>query len=560
MRHPPMRRPVLAAESLVALVVSYLVIFGNGAWWAAISDDRSLLDPRTWWLLGGCFLLLAGAQSALLAPLAGRRLARPLLALLVVVTGGAAYYVSTYQVFLDPPMLRNVVRTDWREASELLSARMVLWVALWCLPPLAVIVWVRLKDRTALRAVVSRTAFTVAAAAVAVAAALLVARDLVPLMREQRELRYLVTPGNLIYSLGRVAAAEARAASGPLRPLGEDARRLAAGAARPKVLVLVLGETVRSANFGVLGYARQTTPGLAGLRQAAVLDATACGTSTEVSVPCMFSRNGRADYDERAIRGSEGLLHVLRRAGVAVRWRDNQSGCKGVCDAPGVDVRKLDAGFAPDLCAGADCFDEILVRALKDDLRAIDGDTVIVLHMLGNHGPAYYRRYPEAFRRFQPDCRTVTLRDCSHAELVNAYDNAVLYTDHVLIEAVAALQAQADRLDVALLYVSDHGESLGEAGLYLHGVPYPIAPATQLQVPMVLWMSRAFADGSGLEHRCLAGLGSARASHDQLFDSVLGVLQVETAVYRPERDLVAVCRRARTAGNAPGYAGPGRAG
>jgi lipid A ethanolaminephosphotransferase len=316
---------------------------------------------------------------------------------------------------------------------------------------------------------------------------------------------------------------------------------------KPRVLVLVLGETARAANFSLLGYPRNTNPQLAGLDVVAFGGVSSCGTATEVSVPCMFSPYGRADYDERRIRQSEGLLDVLVHAGYAVKWRDNQSGCKGVCRGAGVDYRKLDATFAPELCDADECFDEILVKSLDEELATVRGNTVVVLHMMGNHGPAYYRRYPQAFRQFRPDCQTATLRDCDRAEVVNAYDNAILYTDHVLAEMVESLREHSADVDGALLYVSDHGESLGESGLYLHGIPYAIAPDLQTHVPMIAWVSDGFATTAGLARNCMRQAADLPASHDNLFDTVLGLMTVETVAYRPDRDLLHACRAVASA-------------
>jgi lipid A ethanolaminephosphotransferase len=311
---------------------------------------------------------------------------------------------------------------------------------------------------------------------------------------------------------------------------------------KPRVLVLVVGETVRAANFSLMGdYARTTTPELARLDVLAFRDVTSCGTSTEVSVPCMFSQWGREDYDERRIRNAEGLLNVLAHAGYAVKWIDNQSGCKGVCQGQGIEYQKIDPKSAPDLCDADECHDGVLVRRLEAELAHVEKSTVIVLHMMGNHGPAYYRRYPPEFRRFTPDCATAELRTCSREQVVNAYDNAVLYADHVLAGLVGTL-AKARALDTALLYVSDHGESLGEHGLYLHGMPYSIAPKTQTHVPMVAWLSPSFAADSAVDTRCLRAKSGDALSHDNLFHSVLGLLDVETRVYQPARDIFEDCR------------------
>jgi lipid A ethanolaminephosphotransferase len=302
----------------------------------------------------------------------------------------------------------------------------------------------------------------------------------------------------------------------------------------------VVGETVRGDSWGLNGYARQTTPRLAPLPLVNFADTTACGTSTEVSLPCMFAPVGRRHYDEARIRGSESLLHVLARAGVAVHWRDNQSGCKGVCE--GLPSDSVTAATAPGLCQGERCWDEGLLRGLDERLQRAQGTQLLVLHMLGNHGPAYFRRYPPAFERFSPSCRHDDLGRCSQAEIVNAYDNAVLYTDHVLASLIATLQARADRIDTAMLFVSDHGESLGEKGLYLHGMPQAIAPREQTQVPMALWWSAGFGQAVALDRPCMQRRAAAPASHDNLFHTVLGLLDVKTALYEAPLDLSHGCR------------------
>jgi lipid A ethanolaminephosphotransferase len=196
----------------------------------------------------------------------------------------------------------------------------------------------------------------------------------------------------------------------------------------------------------------------------------------------------------------------------------------------------------PRFCAGGECLDQILVDGLNAWLDQVDGDAVLVLHQLGNHGPAYYLRYPEEFRKFVPDCRSVEFDTCTPETITNAYDNALLYTDHILSEVIDTLGAQGDRLDTAMIYMSDHGESLGENGLYLHGAPYMFAPTQQTHVPFVLWMSPGLQQSSGVEQACLAATANAPLSHDNLFHSVLGLMQVTTDVRDPALDIFANCR------------------
>jgi lipid A ethanolaminephosphotransferase len=305
------------------------------------------------------------------------------------------------------------------------------------------------------------------------------------------------------------------------------------------LVVLVVGETARAANWGLNGYARQTTPELAALDVINFPEVTSCGTSTETSLPCMFSPFRRQDYDERKIRGHESLLHLLDRAGVSVLWRDNQSGCKDVCS--GLPTDQLDESADPVLCDGERCLDEILIDGLVAKISAVPGPLLVVLHQLGNHGPAYYRRYPDEFRRFIPACEAEDLSRCTKEEIVNAYDNALLYTDHFLARAIELLKAETSHAS-ALIYVSDHGESLGEGGLFLHGMPYFLAPKEQTEVPMVLWLSPEYAASSAIDLSCMRQRASEPTGHDALFHSVLGLLNVRTSLYDQSLDLTASCR------------------
>ena len=541
---PNHSRPMVRVETLVLVVTAWIVATANGPWWSAVSQGRDWSQPGNWLFLACCFVMLVGLHFAIIAPLSLRRIARPLLTLLVMVSAGAAWYMSNFSVMLDPTMVQNVLRTDAHEARDLLNLHMVGSVLLWSALPVAAIWLVRLEHPTRLRALGRRAAWVGLSLLVAVVAALGISRDLTSFMRNQREARYLITPGNFIWGLAvnsRARVADARATR---ETIGADARfvRLAVADSNPRVLVLVVGETARAANFSLLGYPRETNPELAKTDAIAFSHVTSCGTSTEVSVPCMFSPYGREQYDERRIHNSEGLLDVLVHAGYTVKWLDNQSGCKGVCKGAGVQYEKLEPATAPDLCDSTECHDEILVRRLDAELAQVDRNTVFVLHMMGNHGPAYFKRYPAEFRRFLPDCATAELRKCSREEVVNAYDNAILYTDHVLARVIGTLSRDPRHLESSMIYVSDHGESLGEHGLYLHGIPYAIAPDLQTHVPMVVWVSRQVAGSGDVDTRCLRQKTGEALSHDNLFHSVLGLLDVQTAAYRSGMDVFDGCR------------------
>jgi len=537
-------RPTVRVETLVLAVVAWMLLTFNGAWWSAVGAGRDWSRPANWLFLAACFVALTLLHFAVIVAVSNRWIVRPLLTLLVVLSAAASYFMHTFNVILDPTMIENVLKTDRNEAADLINVALFAWILAWSALPVAFIWLVRLRRVPLLRAILVRAASIAGACVIALVALLSISRDLTSFMRNQREARYLITPGNLLYGFAMNSAHRARDVNAPREPVGVDAHIVPAAMSdgRARVLVLVIGETARAANFSLLGYPRETNPELAKLGVTAFGNVTSCGTSTEVSLPCMFSPYGRDHYDESRIRHSESLLDVLARAGYKVKWLDNQSGCKGVCKGPGIEYQKLDASTAPDLCDDAECHDAILARRLEAELQRVRGNTVIVLHMMGNHGPAYFRRYPAAFRRFLPDCETAELRDCSREQVVNAYDNAILYTDHVLASVIGVLEANPRPMDSAMIYVSDHGESLGEHGLYLHGIPYAIAPELQTHVPMVVWVSRQLTAGGDVDDRCLREKARLPLSHDNLFHSVLGLLDVQTTVYSARRDIFDGCR------------------
>lgn len=536
-------RPQLGAETLIAVFSLLATLLINGPFWDAAFAHREPLSLRGAGFLAATFVCIAAVHGLLFGMLGGRRLLRPMLGLVWLLGAAAAYYMQRYTVYLDVGMLRNVLHTQPKEAGELLGLGMLASVLAMSIPVWLALAFVRLRPRSWRQGLLRRSAWLVGCATLALLAALAGYRDLAPLLRNQHAVRYLVTPANLIVASATVLRDELREARRPREAIGLDARRERAPGSRPRVLVLVVGETVRAKDWGLNGYARNTTPELARHALFNFPDVAACGSNTEVSVPCMFAPVGRRDYDEARIRGQQSLLHVLEHAGIATLWLDNQTGCKGTCE--GLPFESLRGDEDPALCDGELCLDQVLVDRALGEIARVDGgsaDRVIVLHQLGNHGPAYSRRYPPAFRRFTPTCETADLDGCDAQSIRNSYDNAILYTDHLLATLADQLARRTD-LDSALLYVSDHGESLGEGGLYLHGLPYLIAPEEQLKVPMVLWLSEGMDRTLGLDRACLAARSALPHSHDHLFHSLLGLMDVRSGLYETGLDLLRPCRQ-----------------
>lgn len=536
------RQWAMRVEAVAALCALYFAVACNASFWGAALEGHDLGSVHGWIYAAALLTLLSAIHLLPLLLILTQRTAKPVLVVLVLATACAAHFVQTFGIYLDPSMLRNALRTDVHEAGELLNPGFALDVIAYALLPLLFLARVRLVKQSWRPALLGRAVALLLVAFVAGLSLAVVFQDLASLFRNHKEVRYLITPGNYLYSLVRVGSADARSAEQPRQPVGRDAVLGASWQARskPALFVLVVGETARAANWGLSGYARQTTPELAKRDAINFPRVTACGTNTEVSVPCMFSAVGRRAYDEDRIRNSESLLHVLDHAGLKVLWRDNQSGCKGVCS--GLEEQRLASAAVPGLCDGERCLDEVLLHGLDQVLEDSAGNRVIVMHQLGNHGPAYHKRYPAEFGRFQPACGNADLAKCSREEIVNAYDNALLYTDAVLAKTIDFLRTQEARYDTAMLYVSDHGESLGENRLFLHGMPYAIAPGVQTEVPMIAWLSGGFARSAGVDMACLNARAAQPVAHDHLFHTVLGLLDVQTSVYESAWDFSAECR------------------
>ena len=528
-------RPQCTTETLILLTSIFFAVACNGLFW----HSAMATHPGSIGFAVSLLLFLVGAHCLLMGLLVWRWNAKVVLSVLLIGTALAAHYMSSYHIYLDADMLRNVLATDHKESRELITPTLIAPLLLLALAPMLLLWRVQLRRRTLVRALLWRLGFLLLSALIAFGGAMLSFQEMSSLMRNQREVRYLATPGNVLLGLPKALRGDNPIQRAPKLPIGTDAKATPrAAGSRPRLLVIVMGETARAQNWGLNGYAKQTTPELA---QAGVInfpDMHSCGTSTEVSLPCLFSPYGRHDYDEKKIRAHQSLLHVLDHAGIATLWRDNQSGCKGVCE--GLEMQALDDAKQPSLCANGRCMDEILIDDLATQVRARPGDRVVVLHQLGNHGPSYFERYPARFRRFTPTCDTPDLGKCSREQITNSYDNALLYTDHLLSRTIGTLKGMDD-YDTAMIYLSDHGESLGEKGLYLHGVPYAIAPQEQTRVPMTMWFSPSFAANRGLNLACVRARAGKYTDHDNLFPSVLGLMQVKTSVYERDRDLFAGC-------------------
>lgn len=530
----------------VALLGSlWLASAGNYALWQQVHQLPEVNGLRGLAFTLGFGLIITCALTSLLSLFNWGKLLKPVLTVFFFSAASGAYFMMSYGIVIDSTMITNVIQTDTKEALDLFNWRMLVSFAILGLLPTWVLWKTPLKSLRIGQQLLGNALMAVLSIGILLASLLAVFQDFSSIMRNHTQLRYLINPLNSYYAIGMVAAKPFQRDNKTLLPVGQDAKLVTAKATdKPPLILLVLGETARMGNFGLNGYDRNTTPELSKENTVSLRGVMSCGTSTATSVPCMFSHLGKEDFESRK-NNYESLIDVLHHAGLALLWIDNQSGCKGVCErVPQALTKELKH---PSLCKGGECFDEIMLHQLDERIQALPAErrakgVVVVMHQMGSHGPAYYKRVPDTFKKFQPECKSNALQECSREQVVNSFDNTILYTDHFLSQAIQWLKKSNATHATAMLYVSDHGESLGENNLYLHGLPYRVAPDVQKRVPWISWWSQQFETQTGLSSACLKKKTNAPLTHDNYFHSVLGMVGVSTEVYQAKLDVHADCR------------------
>ena len=469
--------------------------------------------------------------------------AKPLAIALVFIGGFAAYAVNTLGVLITSDQIQNLVQTDIAEARDTWSWHLLTWTLGMTVVPIIVILMMKIKPEPIIRQLLHKVIASVVSLAMVLGLLFVFYVDFAAIFRENRDLKGMISPQNMIASFASYYKKKAPKENLPLVVYGEDAvMQKAQATSLPKLMVLVVGETARAENFSLNGYSKNTNPKLS---QQDILNfsrVSSCGTATAVSVPCMFSGMPRKEYEERLASHREGLLDIAQRAGYQVTWIDNNSGCKGTCDR--VNQFKIPEPLQQKWCKDKECFDDILIDSFKAYLATIPQDDnrprLIVLHQMGSHGPAYYKRVPAQFKVFKPTCDTNAIQGCSREALLNTYDNTLLYTDYVLDSLIETLK-NTTKYQSALWYLSDHGESTGESGMYLHGAPYAIAPTQQTHIPMLMWFSTVWQHQAKQQIKCLAQQGRQELSQDNLFPTMLSLLDVKSKVIDPNNDMLAAC-------------------
>lgn len=461
------------------------------------------------------------AMTALIAGLAAAisaRLVKPLFMLMAMLNAAAVYFMVTYNVVLDRTMMGNIFNTNPAEAGGLFHPVLLLYVLLLGGLPCWLLSQVHVRPTAFWR----RLLFPVLVLFGMAGWMYATSQTWLWVDKYAKQLGGMVLPWSYVVNTSRYFAEQA---------VPHERKHLPAAqftSDKKTVVFLLIGESARAQNSPYYGYSRNTNPDTEKAGITVFNKTHSCATYTTASLECILSHE-----DPGSRPAWEPLTSYLQRSGVDVTWRTNNSGEPPMQVARFERLNELKAG-----CSGEECaFDGGMLHGLAERITSSTQQRqLVVLHLGGSHGPAYNTRYPASFAQFTPVCQSVQLHQCSSEELVNAYDNSLRYTDHVIASAIALLKNLKDH-DASLIYVSDHGESLGEFNLYLHGTPWSLAPDFQKEVPFFIWDAHA-----RHKNNTAPVIVNGSFSQANIFHSVMGAFGMRSDIYRPELDLIGKVR------------------
>lgn len=526
-------------------IISLLMVsFYNFPFWKELNKIVHPSHISDYAFMLSVFLLISLLINFLLNLLTGKYTYKLIYSIVFLGASSALYFMNQYNILIDSDMLQNVFETNSAEAFDFVNLTLFIYVIFLGFLPLFIIWKVKLKFDTFTRSLLQRILLIVTSLALIGLLLFISYPNYASIARNQRHLSHKIVPTNFIFAGISYIKQSLKSSRKELKVITTDAHVDKLWKEKKTVLVLILGETARADHFSLNGYKSMTTPLMNARATTGEIvnysNVSSCGTSTAVSLPCIFSNLVREGYSKSEAKTTENLLDFLLKADYEVEWRDNNTGCKGLCNrAKFLDMTDVKGN---EFCQGDECFDAVLLDKLKQQIQNNPKNQVIVLHQKGSHGPAYYLRYPKQFKKFTPTCDSNELQSCSQQQVINAYDNTLLYTDYFIEQSIKMLEQLPEATQTALIYMSDHGESLGENNIYLHGTPYFMAPTAQTHVPLIVWLSQQSQEYFGIDYDCLKNSAQQKLSHDNYFHSVLGLLHIQTQYYKKELDIFYACR------------------
>lgn len=537
--------PAISLTSFNLILATWITFILNFGFLKTIHTLTPYQGIKSFLFVIATSLVLVGLYNLIFQIIQWKYTAKIFALLFIFVGGFSAYFVNSLGVLITPDQIQNMIQTDPNEVFDLLNPRFFIWFFLIILLPMLFVYFVKLKPESIPQISIKKAISAIISFLVIMLLLFVYYVDYASIFRENRTLKGMISPQNTFSSAYSYYKNKMPKENLPFVHYGEDAK-LVQTVSQPspaKLMVLVVGETARAESFSLNGYAKKTNPQLEKLDVINFPQVSSCGTATAVSVPCMFSGMTRKNYDEHLAVRRDTLLDIAQRAGYKVTWIDNNSGCKETCNR--VNQFVIPQKIKDKWCKDGECDDGILVDSLKYYIDQIPkNDTtpqLIVLHQMGSHGPAYYKRSATGFQPFQPTCNSSSIQGCDQQALLNTYDNSIVYTDHILSSVIDILK-QPSHYQTGFWYLSDHGESTGEHGLYLHGSPYAIAPTQQTHVPMMMWFSSSWKDHNSAQVKCLTEQKNQQLSQDNLFPTMLSMLNIQTHVIDKDINILNQCK------------------
>jgi lipid A ethanolaminephosphotransferase len=530
----------LTANQLLFFTCCYITLILNLPFLVKTADVITALDNYNLLFLMSLPIFLLSLSIIIQSFFSFRWLTKPLLITTVMISSLIFYGTITYGIVFDYGMVQNTVETDSAEALSYVNLYAILFFLIFGVIPSLIIYTIKLTYQPFFTELLSRVKMITLSFGAAFLIASVFYSNYASVGRNNKDLLGYVTPYKLLNASYKFVRNQYFYPPLQFKVL-DTAPSIVRDNTRRHVTVMVLGETARAQSFSLNGYAKPTNQYTEKQGVISFSQMSSCGTATAVSVPCMFSRLNKNNYDKRIATAQQNAIDLIHLAGADVLWISNNNGsCKGVCTR--VKTEQIEPDKSNPLCDGEYCYDEALLAPLKNKLQTLSHEnTLIVLHMIGSHGPTYFKRYPKEKGVFTPDCQRSDIQNCSQEQLINTYDNTIAYTDLVLSKIINELSGldKKDDIETSLLYISDHGESLGENGVYLHGLPYAFAPEEQTHVPMIYWTDKLQAN---FNSQCLNTLAKSPISHDNVFDTLLSIMSVKTTAYHIESDPFIDCK------------------
>lgn len=522
-RHP------INAYKLMGLVALFLLLSANVTFFSQVNAVYPFAEHFGFFI--SLAVVLFGILWLLFALFGYKYTLKAVMIVFILLASATSYFTDTYGTVYDTNMLQNALQTDKAETADLFNAVFILRLLLLGALPAFLVARQKIEFPPLKKSLIQRAITIVGCLALVGVPIGTFSKQYASFFREHKQVRFYTNPVTPIYAVGSLIGKTVKKNTAPKETImhAKDAVQTTSPTTRkPKLMVFVVGETARADHSSLNGYARDTNPQLSALAKSDTNftnfpQVTSCGTSTAYSVPCMFSYIGEKKYDVDKAGYNENVLETLNRLKINVLWRDNNSDSKGVMTRlPKENYVSFKDNKTNTICASdGECRDVGMLVGLDDYVKAHAGqDILIVLHQMGNHGPAYYKRYDKQFEKFTPVCQSNELAKCEPQSVINAFDNAFLATDDFLAKTINWLKPYDGSHQVAMLYISDHGESLGENGVYLHGMPNAFAPHEQKHIPAVFWAGNQ----SGLK----AVPNTTTLTHDAITPTLLKLFDVKT--------------------------------